>query len=368
MTFFLVRAKKLAMAALAVALVLAAACGGSPDAQVRLIPDGATAVGYVDIVAIKASPVLEPMIARDFGDAIEDERTWDEIQKVMGFDLRNADRAEFFLSAAPDTDFAGLALYGAFDEAAFEAAMSDAAQSEHRGFSIYSFDEDLQESLDEATRVRPLPNETQEQYMMRTDQRGMGAMQLLGGLLTLAVATQGGMGSLPSSFYFSMLDASTVGFGSDAGLKAMIDLSAGEGVAASGRIIEALDGLDDHAIGLVSEIPESNLTETLGPGGLGVLGGLGGFGGFPLDFLDAIDLFGSVIELGEDAVTVVVIADFGDEELAAATNDLLEGAIGMSDAFGEIPPELAQLIDGLEISLDGERVSVRIAIPPALLE
>ncbi len=306
------------------ALVLVVACG-EQDRPESLIPEGSSAIIEIDLAAITSSPLLDRVIVFD---------SPDDAEETPGIVTSDMEVIDLFIR---DANSFGFAVYGPFDQADFDAtvaALDGVTQSEYRGFDMYSMEtlDQSEESLD----------------------RQFPTVSTLFGLLEFQ----------SSDLSVSLLGPGTVVGGTQNEIEAMIDIWEGEGTPASGRLVDALDGLaEERVVGLVSEVPEGTGLDDAGD----LLGENGLLSGLPLDFINDLDLFTTVLTLGEESLVSATEMDFHEEGAATQMYELLDGGLALLGAFGS-DPQLAGLIDAVDLTQDAAKVGISLTLTKEQLD
>ena len=327
--------------------------GGMPGQQgPPLIPEGADLALHADLNALLNSPALQELLSTGVdSDAVMDELTA-SLHDDLGITLEQVQYLEAFSSMETPEEFGGVALRGDFDPAAYDAAVAQSAvsSSEYRGVTLWAGESDAETEMS------------------------------LSGALELGSVT-------------AMLNPQTVLAGTETAVKAMIDVSLGDGIIAS-HLVDALAAPEPRLLGLSLKFPPELLEAmTAQPGidgdpGAGgaegadgmadetiplnpLAGGLGGlFGGFsPEDtFMGDLDITAISLAELDDGLRLTQVSDYATEQSAMDAQTILQAQLDSMRVFAnQLPPEFAQLLSRLEVERTGPRLTVTVPLPSSLL-
>lgn len=329
--------------------------GGLPGQGPPLIPEGSDLALHADLNALLNSPALRELLpaGADGDDAMTEAvaELSDNLRDDLGIALEQVQYIEAFSSMETPEEFGGLALRGDFDPAAYEAAAAESAQSssEYRGVTLWAGKADAE-----------------------TEMSISGALEL-GGVT-------------------AMLNPQTVLAGTETAVKAMIDVSLGDGIIAS-HLVDALAAPEPRLLGLSLKFPpelleamtaQTGMEEDPGTGGaegaegmegeaipLDPLAGLGGlFGGFsPEDtFMGDLDITAISLAELDDGLRLTQVSDYATEQSAMDAQTILQAQLDSMRVFAnQLPPEFAQLLSRLEVERTGPRLTVTVPLPADLL-
>ena len=327
--------------------------GGMPGQQgPPLIPQGADLALHADLNALLNSPALQELLSTGVdSDAVMDELTA-SLHDDLGITLEQVQYLEAFSSMETPEEFGGVALRGDFDPAAYDAAVAQSAgsSSEYRGVTLWAGEADAETEMS------------------------------LSGALELGNVT-------------AMLNPQTVLAGTETAVKAMIDVSLGDGIIAS-HLVDALAAPEPRLLGLSLKFPPELLEamtaqpgmdgdpgagEAEGADGMAdeaipldpLAGGLGGlFGGFsPEDtFMGDLDITAISLAELDDGLRLTQVSDYATEQSAMDAQTILQAQLDSMRVFAnQMPPELAQLLSRLVVERTGPRLTVTVPLPSGLL-
>lgn len=327
--------------------------GGMPGQQgPPLIPEGADLALHADLNALLNSPALQELLSTGVdSDAVMDELTA-SLHDDLGITLEQVQYLEAFSSMETPEEFGGVALRGDFDPAAYDAAVAQSASSssEYRGVTLWAGEADA------------------ETEMSLSDALELGSVT-------------------------AMLNPQTVLAGTETAVKAMIDVSLGDGIIAS-HLVDALAAPEPRLLGLSLKFPPELLEAmtsqpgmdggggaagTEGTDGMAdealplnpLAGGLGGlFGGFsPEDtFMGDLDITAISLAEMDDGLRLTQVSDYATEQSAMDAQTILQAQLDSMRVFAnQLPPELAQLLSRLVVERTGPRLTVTVPLPSGLL-
>ena len=334
--------------------------GGLPgQSGPPLIPQGADLALHADLNAMLNSPALRELLpaGADGDDAMTEavEELSSNLRDDLGIALEQVQYIEAFSSMETPEEFGGLALRGDFDPAAYEAAAAQSAQSssEYRGVTLWAGKADAETEMSISDALE------------------------LGGVT-------------------AMLNPQTVLAGTETAVKAMIDVSLGDGIIAS-HLVDALAAPEPRLLGLSLKFPPELLEAMTAQTGMdgdpgagdaegaeGAAGaadeaipldsltmGLGGlFGGFaPEDtFMGDLDITAISLAELDDGLRLTQVSDYATEQSAMDAQTILQAQLDSMRVFAnQLPPEIAQLLSRLEVERTGPRLTVTVPLPADLL-
>ena len=329
-----------------------------------LIPEGADFAFGTDLNALLNSPALRELIppGAEGEDAIAEamEELSSGFRDELGVPLEQVQRLEAFASLETPEEFWGLALRGDFDPAAYEAAVaqSTGGSTEYRGVALWEGAADTESEMAAA---------------------------------------------LMSDSFTAMLNANTVLAGTETAVKAMIDVSLGDGLIAA-PLVEALAVPEPQLLGLSLQYPPELLAElAAAPAGVGVhadvmpgaegeggamgadgmgaaagelpldllAGGLGGMmGGFSGEdtFISDLEITALFLAEQEDGLLLTQVSSYATEQSATDAQTLLQAQLDSMRVFAnQLPPEFARLLNTVEVERAGPRLTVTVPLPSAHL-
>ena len=304
--------------------VFAVACGGGKETDaVKLVPAGTNLIAQANLRGILASDGLASIfgafsdnMSQDEGDPQSLDELLDEAMAETGVDFRQFAQVVIFADISRNDEFVGLIVTGTYDEAAIVAAIERGAEgpvgtSDYKGRRVYSFDGD------------------------------------------------------PDQPSLAFLGDDTMVLGSAEAVRAVIDVQDGDRQRASDSLLEAFDDLGRGLLfRLELEVSVDDLLgQVLDLGGVPFLGdGLGnGIEGLPgaLGALRDLKLLG--LALGQNGQILILRAnlDFAGAASASAIGDFLDGIVKLA---GGLSPDqqTRELLDGLQISRNGSRLTIRL--------
>ena len=160
----------------------------------------------------------------------------------------------------------------------------------------------------------------------------------------------------PDSLVFSIAEEGTLLFGTEEGVKTMLDVASGVAPQISGEDVRALEGLGNRDLGLILAIPEGLLdAATEGEDGSGNPMALLGLGGLtPEVTVMSLRFVG-------DSMQVHTVEIYEDDSIAASAKEYNEGTIAMvGSLFGSA--EIQEMTRETEIEQEGNRVSYRLSV------
>ncbi len=295
-------------------------------ARNSFIPQGATVIIDAWPSEILESSLVESVLGTLFDGPVAVEGFFDEFQSVTGISLRSVEYAEGFVDIGDVLEMAT----GVPGEA--EAVLPDLGIAVREAIS----EDDLADRLTGSGKSGGDPS-----YEL-TSYRGYN----------LYVDAEGNR----NRFVFSVVEEDTLLFGSEEGVKAMLDVASGAAPQISGEGVSALESLGARNFGLILEIPEGLLEAAAEDGDesgnpLAMLG-LGGL---------TPELTLMALGFSDDSVQVHTAEFYEDEAVAASAKEYNEGTIAMvGSLFGSA--ELQELIAESVITQDGDRVSYMLSI------
>ena len=295
-------------------------------ARESFIPQGATVIIDARPSEILESSLVESVLSALFDGPGTVEGFFDEFQSATGISLRSVEYAEGFVDIG---DVLGMATS---DPGDVEATLPDL------GIAVRTaVDED-----DLAHRLSGPGKSDGEPYYELTSYRGHNLYVDAGGDR--------------SKFVFSVVEEDTLLFGSEEGVKAMLDVASGSAAQISGESLDALDSLGARDFGLILRIPEGLLDAAADGGGesgnpMAMLG-LGGV---------APELTLMALRFSDDSAQVHTVEFYEDEAVAATAKEYNQGTLAMvGSLFGSA--ELQELIAESVITQDGDKVSYKFSI------
>ena len=303
--------------------------------------------------ALLNSPALRELLpaGADGDDALTEAvaELSDNLRDDLGIALEQVQYIEAFSSMETPEEFGGLALRGDFDPAAYEAAAAQSAQSssEYRGVTLWAGKADAETEMSISDALE------------------------LGGVT-------------------AMLNPQTVLAGTETAVKAMIDVSLGDGIIAS-HLVDALAAPEPRLLGLSLKFPPELLEAMTAPTGMegdpgtgdaegaadeaipldSLTMGLGGlFGGFaPEDtFMGDLDITAISLAELDDGLRLTQVSDYATEQSAMDAQTILQAQLDSMRVFAnQLPPEIAQLLSRLEVERTGPRLTVTVPLPADLL-
>ena len=258
----------------------------------------------------------------------------DEIESEMGIDLRSIERIEMFL------DLDATLLSSLSVEELEDLELEDVAMPS-MGVALYGgpgTDVLLNELLDELLEVEGDAAARGESY------RGHEIYA-------------DPIGDL-DGFAFSFTDTGALLLGSVGGVKAMIDIAAGDSPPGLDPLAwQALGEMDGRHLGMALSLSEELLAEMVAEAGGEDLG--------MLSLLDPTAMTAPVtvlaLRMGDDDVTVFAREFFESEEDAVVSMEYQQGTLAMVGAMAG-SPALLEIVDGMEITRDGVEVAYRMTI------
>ena len=290
-------------------------------ARESFIPQGATIAIDARPSEIFQSPVMDPIMGVLFEGDGRVAGFFDEFEGETGISLRSVEFMEMYM------DFGEV----------FEMAMDGAENSDSE---LPDLGVVLQGELDEDDLVSRLANAGDPgQDYEATSYRGY--------------RVYADTGEDSDSFAFAFADQDTLLFGTEDGVKAMLDVASGAASQISGEGVRALNGLGTRDFGIVLAMPEGLLDAAMESGeGNGNPLAAFGFGALapPLTVM-ALRFEGRYMQ-------VHTVEFYEDESVAAAAREYNEGTMAMvGSMFGSA--EIQELIADSDISQQGNRVSYR---------
>lgn len=315
------------LAAVILLSLVISACGGKDDAKGpgSLVPQRATLVGDINVEVLLSNENADvaeffgPVSGTAFGGPIGVDEFFSLDQVETGILFRDVKHISMFGESddGRDSEYFGALIRGKFDEMVVVAELESVSG----------------QSLAKAT------------YKEQTVYRSTSEDEVVS---------------------FAVLDSGTFAVGTGGALEDIIDLREGEGVFASGKLIDAFYARPDAAFRFGLKVPR-NSVEAGDSSALPLLNNLP----FSLDFLSALDILVVAGELSDRTMELSVALDFDEEEAAKAMVDFIQGLVSLAAGFGA-DPETADLLSGLETEQDGARLTIKLEIPtdvlPGLLE
>ena len=293
------------------------------QARESFIPQGATIAIDARPSKIFQSPVMVPIIGVLFEGDGRVAGFFNDFERETGISLRSMEYMEMYM------DFGEI----------FEMAMGGAENSDPE---LPDLGVVLQGDLDEDDFVSRLENASEtdpDQDYEATSYRGY--------------RVYADTGEDSDSFAFAFADQDTLLFGTEDGVKAMLDVASGAASQISGEGVRALDGLGTRDFGIVLAMPEGLLDAAMESGeDNGNPLAAFGFGALapPLTVM-ALRFEGRYMQ-------VHTVEFYEDESVAAAAREYNEGTMAMvGSMFGSA--KIQELIADSDISQDGNRVSYR---------
>ena len=297
------------------AIILAAACGGGTEANPeKLIPEGSNLIVKVNVAGLLTSDAVAAVVAslpEDEGDPQSLDQFLDQAISATGIDFRQVSRLVFFADFTPDDDFGALIAKGTFNEAAVLEVLERLqviATSVYKGWRIHGPEGDTE---------------------------GVALVFLEGDILVL---------------------------GSVEAVKAVIDVQEGDRRRVSGAVPDALADLGHGLFSLAVEVPSEEIPDLLSDlGEIPFLGDNGQALSAILGPLQDLEILGLAVAENGQILNLRVNLDFADEDSAASVSKFLEGILTL--ASGLIPDaEARDLLDSLEVSADGSRLTIRLEV------
>lgn len=295
-------------------------------ARESFIPQGATVIIDARPSEILESSLVESVLGTLFDGPVTVQGFFDEFQSVTGISLRSVEYAEGFVDIGDVLEMA------TGDPGNAEAVLPDLGIAVREAIS----EDDLANRLTGPGKLGGDPG-----YEL-TSYRGYNLYIDAGGDR--------------NRFAFSVAEEDTLLFGSEEGVKAMLDVASGAAPQISGESVSALESLGARNFGLILEIPEG-LLDVAAEGGdesgnpLAMLG-LGGL---------TPELTLMALGFSDDSVQVHTVEFYEDEAVAASAKEYNQGTIAMvGSLFGSA--ELQELIAESVITQDGNRVSYMLSI------
>ena len=299
-----------------------------------LLPEGAAFILDFNPAAVlsSSSPLIAMLLAANTGNAEGDTSMTgivEDFRQDTGIDLYAVDHAEMYWSldilldpgmvmAAEEPDF-GVALYGEFDEDEIVAGFEESGEgreieiSAYRGNSVYT---------------------------LRDDFGGASALAVIG--------------------------PDAVLYGTEPGVRAMLDVAAGAAPPVSDDLRQVLDSLGERHIGIVIEMPPEYFDTLSMTGGEGAQPQMGLLGGLDMGAMVA-PVSAVKLLLGGEALEIESRSYFDDNESATASREYSEGVVAM---FGMMAgsPEMQDFASGMEVSQSGNVVTFKMNITAEAME
>ena len=152
--------------------------------------------------------------------------------------------------------------------------------------------------------------------------------------------------------------------GSRSLVQSVIDVAVGDAPPLAGGLRDSFGSLGPALIKGVVNVPEGSLDEALGDDGQGQ-----GLPGFNID----LGLFASIQEVSfsADVQGAFLVADlrlgYPDEAAAMEAADFLDSITTLLGGFFGTP-ELRELLDGIEITVEGNAVAIDVMVLPSALQ
>ena len=297
--------------------IFAVACGGGTETDpARLIPQGSNLIGQVNVAGILSSDAVTTVLAslpEDEGDPPSLDKLLEQAFNVPGIDFRRVSRLVFFGDISREDDFIGLIAKGTFDEAAIVEAVERAfgkssGTSENKGRRVYNFGD----TTDDPT--------------------------------------------------LAFIEGNNLVLGTRGAVQAAIDVQDGERQRLSGPVRDAFDDLGQGLLSLAVEVPREELPDQLADlGDIPFLGDAGQGLSAILGPLQDLEILGLALAQNGQILILRANLDFGNEDSASSVGKLLEGIFTL--AAGLSPDaEVRDLLENLEVSSDGSRLTMRLEV------
>ena len=283
-------------------MVLASACGGgsSSDGEGRKVPARTNILFGIrlgDILGDSDLTDLANSALSPLGENAALDRALDEIIEKAGFDPRAVTHALLFGDVESDEYF-GIFIEGSIDQdsllSALEAEQVPLVKEEYKGRELYTVHD---------------------------------------GETTVA-----------------FLDSGEILIGSPEAVRDTIDVMEGDAEALAGPLLDAFEDLGKPLVRMSIAIPAGTLSEK------GLLDGAP-FPGFNLDLFTEIQTIGLTFDKEGEDLSFSVALGYPDEEGAAGVVEAFEGLVTVFGAFSD-DPELASLLDEIEISASGSSATI----------
>ena len=298
--------------------ILAMACGNGKETEPeKLIPEGSNLIAHVNLAGILASEGLASIfdaIPKDEDGPQTLDELLDEGVAEIGIDVRQFSRAVLFGDLTRDEEFFGIIAPGKFDELALISAVRSASEdriisSDYKGRLLYSPENDS------------------------------------------------------DSFTIAVLQGEILVAGTEEAVRAVIDVQDGARDRVSGPVWDAFNDLGLGLIKLQVDLTAADLAEQLPDlGDIPFLGG--GFEGLSgaLDPLLDIRLLGLSVAQNGQILILRANLDFANEDSASKVSNILDGILKLGAGFSP-DPEVAEVLEGVELSRDESRVTIRLEAP-----
>ena len=291
-------------------------------ARESYIPQGATIAIDARPSEVFRSQVMEPLLGMLFGSTGGGAGFFSEFEADTGISLRSLEFME---------------MYADFGEV-FELAMTGA--------------EDLESELPDlgvALRGDDIDEDSFVSMHVKASEADAGVDYEVTGYRGYRIHVE--VGERSEGFAFSFADRDTLLLGTQDGIKAMLDVSAGAAPQISGEAVRALDSLGDRDFGMILLTPEG-LPDSSGGGGDASGNPLAAFG------LGALSpqFTAMAVRIEGRAMEVRILELYDEDSVAAAAKEYNEGTMAMMGSmFGS--PGLQALIADTDIRQDGNRLS-----------
>ena len=302
--------------ALALAInLLIFACGGDKEAiPVKLVPQGSNLIGEVNLAGIIGNDSLTAAVASlptGEGSPQSLDDLLDKAVGTTGIDFRLVSQLVVFADILRQDEFGGVIAKGRFEEAAIVKAIERregkaTGTSEYRGRVVYSFGD-------------PLDDQT-----------------------------------------LAFIEDSNLVLGTQAAVRAVIDVQDGERQRVSGTVRDAFNNLGKGLFSLAVAVPSEGLPNQLSeqrgiPFLPDTLLGLPGVFG-ALQYLELVGL--SVAQNGQILILRANL-DFENSASASTVGDFLEGILKLvSGLSGDA--DTSELLESVELVTDGGRMTIRL--------
>lgn len=318
----------LLIVALFVSSLIAVGCRPSPViVAIDLVPQEANLVANIqisriltdaDLIAAYNEATKEPDMPQTFEQAL------DLVADEIGIDPRDFSQAVIFADTESEDYYLGAIITGTFDREALiesieQAIGEEMAISTYKGYQIY---EATIEVPGEAMEV------PEEAWGGIPPDEPIGIEELEIAICFLS----------DDSFAFGSIDA----------VRDVIDVKEGE-PGLSGAVAEAYISLGDVWIRVAAEVPEEGMGEILEeevPIGL--------------EAFEDVQVVGFGLNKAGQILSAQLKLYFSSSESAADAEDTISGLITFISILPDIPLELADILDGLDVSTSGPWVTISL--------
>jgi len=167
---------------------------------------------------------------------------------------------------------------------------------------------------------------------------------------------------------FSILGKDTLVLGAEDAVRAVIDVRKGAKALGSGKVHDTFKALGNPLVRLAMEVPpeaKEGLSQNLG----GFPGGPSGQGGsvIGLPGMQDLDIIGFMIDKNKETLTARAQLDFSNDQSAKNVGEAIDG---FRKLFGSLnqDPEAKRVLDKLQITIAGPRVTVLLEAPVSELK